>query len=223
MATDTDICNLALSYLGDAATLTSIDPPEGSAQASHCARFYPIARDQVLEMHDWGFSMRRVALAYTDNPSTTWKYAYAGPADALRYVAVLPPDAPDDYSVAVPMPYAMAPLPERGLGPYIPQPFAIEASLIDGSDIVLTNQDDAVLRYTVSINDTAKFSPLCVEAIARLLASKLAGPLLKGDEGRKEARAQLQLFTVAMSRAQTVEANQRKINLAHSPTWMTAR
>lgn len=51
MASEVDICNLALARLGDNATVASIDPPEGSAQAEHCARFYAIARDSLLEMH----------------------------------------------------------------------------------------------------------------------------------------------------------------------------
>ena len=45
MASVADICNMALGHLGDSATVASIDPPEGSAQAEHCARFYPMVRD----------------------------------------------------------------------------------------------------------------------------------------------------------------------------------
>ena len=48
MPSEVDICNLALGHLGDSATVATIDPPEGSAQAEHCARFYPIARDARL-------------------------------------------------------------------------------------------------------------------------------------------------------------------------------
>ena len=47
MASDVDVCNLALAHLGDEATVASISPPEGSAQAGHCARFYPMARDSA--------------------------------------------------------------------------------------------------------------------------------------------------------------------------------
>jgi len=63
MASIVDICNLALSHLGDSATVSSIDPPEGSAQADLCARFFPIALASLLEAHSWGFATRRVALA----------------------------------------------------------------------------------------------------------------------------------------------------------------
>ena len=45
------ICNLALAHLGDSATVSSIDPPEGSAPAEHCARFYPVALGLLLEAH----------------------------------------------------------------------------------------------------------------------------------------------------------------------------
>ena len=72
MASPVDICNTALAYLGDVANVVSIDPAEGSAQAEHCARFYPLARDALLEMHDWGFATRRVALAGLANPTTQW-------------------------------------------------------------------------------------------------------------------------------------------------------
>ena len=60
MSSEIDICNLALARLGDDATVASIDPPEGSAQAEQCARFYSIARDTMLEMHDWRFATKRV-------------------------------------------------------------------------------------------------------------------------------------------------------------------
>ena len=45
MATEVDICNIALAHLGDDATIASLSPPEGSAQAEKAARFYPIARN----------------------------------------------------------------------------------------------------------------------------------------------------------------------------------
>ena len=63
MASAVDICNLALARLGDSATVASIDPPEGSAQSEHCARFYPLARRQIFEAHNWSFLIRREKLA----------------------------------------------------------------------------------------------------------------------------------------------------------------
>ena len=56
MASEIDIVNLALSRLGDDATVASLYPPEGSAQAEHGARFYPVLYllTRMGEARDWG-------------------------------------------------------------------------------------------------------------------------------------------------------------------------
>ncbi len=90
MSSEVDIVNLALSNLGEAATVSSIDPPEGSAEAEHAAMFYPMARDSMLEMHEWRFATKRVLLALTGSDTFEWTYAYALPAGMLRALAVLP-------------------------------------------------------------------------------------------------------------------------------------
>jgi hypothetical protein len=51
MSSVIDICNLALSHIGQAADVSSIDPPENSIEAEYCARFYPMARDTLLEAY----------------------------------------------------------------------------------------------------------------------------------------------------------------------------
>lgn len=188
MASEVDICNLALAHLGDVANIASIDPPDGSAQADHCARFYPVARNALLEMHDWGFASRRVALAQLGNPTTTWAYCYAQPADLLNTISVLASDATDDTSVAMPQPVTWNDMvmPATGAGSYTPQPFVLE-SLDDGADVLLTNQAGAVLRYVAQVQDTTKFSPLFVVTLSWSLASMLAGPILKGQAGEASA------------------------------------
>lgn len=227
MAADVDICNLALSYLGDEALVASINPPDGTAQAGHCARFYPIARDQVLEMHTWGFATVRVALAYyAATPPSTWLYAYAAPTEVLNYLEILDPLAVDDYSYNVPLEASLQGSVQSvnalGRSLYTPQPFVVETDA-NGNDVIYTNQKDAVLRYTKVVTDTTVFSPLAIEAIARRMAAMLAGPLLKGDSGRAEAKAQLGLFQVAMEKAVESDSNQRRLKVAHSVPWMVNR
>lgn len=196
MASEIDICNLALANLGDAATVASINPPEGSAQAEHCARFYPIARDSLLEMHDWAFAMKRVALPLlATNPTLQWSYAYGAPSDMINVISVLDSQSPDDASAplltdAIITGYPAPPsvdsmtayqmLPQMGL--YTPQPFSLEAGA-DGSDVLYTNQENAALRYAAKVTDPTKFSPLFVTTLAASLTSMLAGPVLKGEAG----------------------------------------
>ena len=201
MISEVGICNIALARLGDNATVASIDPPEGSAQAEHCERFYPVARNSLLEMHPWKFATRRVLLARLNVPSWGWTFAYAKPHDALNLLAVLPPSAASDTDT---------------------QPFESESDS-SGSAIILTNQPDASLRYVAHVVDTTRFSPLFVDALAWLLASYLAGPLIKGDAGANMAKACYQSFLYVFGQAKVSDANQRNIHPEHTPSWIAGR
>ena len=201
MASEVDICNLALARLGDNATVASIDPPEGSAQAEHCARFYPVARDSLLEMHAWKFATRRVLLAQLATDTWNWSFAYAEPTGVLKLLAVLPASASGDAES---------------------QEYEAETDG-NGTPIILTNQEGASLRYVAHVTDTTGFSPLFVDALAWLLASYLAGPVLKGDAGAAMAKACLQSFMLVLSNAKTSDANQRKVRPEHKPDWIAGR
>lgn len=200
MASEIDICNLALARLGEEATLASIDPPEGSAHADHCARFYPIARDALLEMRTWSFATTRVYLAPRAIATWEWSYAYARPTNCVRALAVLPATAASTD---------------------VTQPF-VQASA-DGTSVILTNQENATLRFTELITDTTRFSPLFVNALSILLASKLAGPILKGSAGQNESKAQMQAFMAFLAMASTSDANQQSVQPTHSAPWMAGR
>lgn len=201
MASAVDICNLALARLGDSATVTSIDPPEGSAQAEHCARFYPIARDTMLEAHPWKFATRRARLAQLIVDAWNWDYAYAEPADALKLLSVLPASAANDTDT---------------------EEFESETTA-DGDPIILTNLEDASLRYVARVTDTTAYSPMFIDALGWMLASYLAGPLIKGDTGAVAARSCLQNAFVALRQAQVSDANQRKIRPEKTPSWIAGR
>ena len=230
MAADVDIVNLALALLGDTATVASINPPSGDAQAAMAAQMFPIARDSTLEMHAWNFATTRVSLAQiATNPATTWTYAYAGPSNCIRVLEVLASDSVDEYSVGVPgasdnmyaAPYG---IPISNFGAYVPATYEIEANPADGSPVILTNVGpDAVLRYVMSVTDTTKWSPLFVRTMAHVLASMLAGPLLKGDAGIKETQNQMALAERMLGRAAGSDANQRNVKPPQGPTWMLNR
>lgn len=223
MASDVDICNIALALLGDQAAVTSINPPDQSTQAGYCSRFYPIARDALLEMHAWGFSTTRAALAEVNNPSSSWKYAYATPSDVLNYLEVIDPEVADDYSVGLQMPNTIPGSLQSGLGIYAAQPYQIETDPVSGAQILLTNQENAVLRYTRSVSDPTQFSPLFIEALALLLSAKLAGVLIRGADGRAAAREQLAAFTKFKEWAVESDSNQRRVLPAQGASWMVNR
>lgn len=232
MASVVDICNLALAHLGDEATVSSIDPPEGSAQAEHCARFYPIARDTVLEAHDWNFATTRGVLGLVGSAWPSWAFCYELPTACVRVISVLPPGALDDYSVGFPRSAASLGYPGATFVPhgavYMPQEFSIETGESDGNQaddrrLLYTNQEDAVLRYTRRVEDTTRFPPLFVDALSRLLASYLAGPVVKGTEAIGVARAQLQAYQAIITQATVSDSNQRSIKPRQSVPWIAGR
>ena len=201
MASEIDIVNLALSRLGDDATVASLYPPEGSAQAEHAARFYPVARDTLLEMHHWGFATKRGTLAEFAGDYGCWAYAYALPGDAIKILDVFAEGAGDDCSVAK---YEREALP-------------------NGVGVIYTNEPVATVRYIARITDTTKFSPMFTDALGWLLASYVAGPLIKGEPGTAAAKSCLAHFGAVYARATASDANQRQGVPTHTPGWIGNR
>lgn len=222
MASEVDISNLALSHLGDSATIASLNPPEGSAQAEKCARFYPIARDSLLEMHNWSFASRRALLAQVATNIGQWKYAYAAPRDMMMAIAVFQPGAADDYSTSYITNAEGVSHPGVAAGHYTPQPYVIETNET-GALVILTNVENAMLRYQARITDTTKFSSLFVVTLSWHLAGMLAGPILKGDAGAAEAKRCGQMMAAYMLQAATVDSNQRNVRVEHIVPWTSGR
>jgi len=222
MATEIDICNLALSHLGDDATIASIKPPEGSAQAEQAARFYPIARNTLLEFHTWNFASKRTTLATVNNTIDQWEYAYVAPADMITPLAILSPTAQNDYATRMssgdtPGGITSNFAPTILAGHYTPQQFVIEGNLI------YTNQENALLRYQSLITDSTKFSPLFVVTLSWHLASMLAGPIIKGDQGRAESKRCTEIMTGYLTTAKQTDNLQRDVTVEHIVPWTSGR
>lgn len=200
MPSAVDICNMALSHLGSDTVVASIAPPDGSVEAGHCARFWPIARKEALESHKWTWSKTRTALAAVTNPSTTWTYAYALPADCLSPARVLQQNVLMDF---VPWPFGayitadeMHYWTERGSAD-----FEVE----DG--VLLTHEPDAVLLYTRDVTDTTKYTTGFAAYVSYLLAAYLAGPIIKGQAGAQTASALRSIASKMKGAAATDDAN----------------
>lgn len=197
MASEVEICNLALAHLGDSATIASIDPPEGSAQAEHCSRFYPMARDALLQTHPWNFATRRAQLAQLANAPYGWAFTYARPVGALDVFDIQPPNVVD------------------GTEPTKAYVCELDA---EGNEVIYTNVQNAVARYVTLVTDTNRFSPLFTLALSWHLASMLAGPIIKGKEGAAQAQRCAQMAEMYLSRAKVNDAQQRHIDATHNAT-----
>lgn len=198
MASVVDICNLSLAHLGDSATVSAISPSDGSAQADHCARFYPIARDALLEMHDWNFARRHVVLAETVNtPPGQWGYEYSVPSSAIRVINVIPSEGLETNAQVY-----------------------LQGTDDVGNRVIWTNVESAECVYTAAVTDTTKFSTMFVNALSWLLASYLAGPITKDPRVKQ---SMYQLFNVEFGKAAMTNSNANANFPRATPEWIDAR
>ena len=210
MASDTDICNLALSHISNRARLESLDPPDKTLEGKHCATFYPIARDVAIESSPyWRFARTRVALAsVTALEDSEWGFAYALPTGFLKAVKVVPPGATRD---------------QPG------EDYVIE-TVIDaegkGDDVLYTNVDEAVLHYIYRETNAGRYSPLFVSALSWLLASYLAGPIIKGRTSVSVKESAYKVYLSELAKAKASQINQRQESdeyRDHTAGWMSDR
>lgn len=204
MASPVDICNLALSHLGEAGSVASIDPPEASSQARLCARYYPLARDSAIETHAWGFATRRAQLAPVVVPPAyegEWAFAYAKPNLCLRLWQVYVPG-----------------LTEPGRS----EDFA-EETAADGSSLILTNAEGAFGKYVVSVTDTTRYPPSFVNYLSFELAGYLVIPITRSAEQHQsiEGRKAQARNTAVVQDARSNSVDQMLDEQV--PDWLSAR
>lgn len=205
MASVVQICNMALSHIGSEARVSSISPPDGSVEAGHCAMFYDLARTELLEPGNWAFSLKRATLAEVTNHSTGWPYAYAKPSNCLRALRILRPSFTQGLVVD---PHA---------GDSGSAPFDIEG------DVIFTNAPDAVLVYVQDVTDSTKFPASFTSALSYLLASYLAGPIIKGNEGVRVGDAMRQRALALADASATASANASSAESLPQPTLLAVR
>lgn len=185
---------MALSHIGEDGVIVAISPPDGSANAGHCARFYGIARNDILEMFEWSFATKRSTLAEVTNDSTAWAYKFATPADCLKARKLLPEGATQEH---------------KGID------YEIESGFLYCNDAVPT------LVYTKLVTDTTKFTSMFTSAVSYKLASYIAGPIVKKAT---VVNAMLGIAISAASKAATLDANASSSQVHDSPAeWMARR
>jgi len=219
MVSDVDICNTALSFIGDTARITNISPPDPSVQAQLCQKFYPIALRGTLEMHNWAFATKRAELTLVDIDHieahaththewgthcdcSEWEYFYELPRHFLKAIAVIPAESTDDYLQS--------------------QDFSVQLDSL-GVPRLYTDCEDAVLLYTEYVVETHLFPPLFQMAVAWHLASLLAGPIIKGENGANESKRCLQMMMMYAGKASKSDSDIRRVHPTHTANWIQGR
>lgn len=183
MPTEIDLCNLALSSLGDS-MITSFT--EGTQRAQLCALHYPIARDSCLAWGAWKFARARAVLPrLAEAPAFGYSYAYQLPANpyCLHVLALVEPV----------------------LGPTISQIFGGSEDLeetpwtVEGRAL-LTDATACNILYVKRVEDTGAFAPDFTFCLIDILASQLAYAIT-GSHTAAQARQQAALAKLSEARA----------------------
>lgn len=196
-----NICNLALSRIGVRKLITSID--DSSAEAQACSAVYGIQRDVALQSFWWPFATKRVALAVLETEEEQreeWEYVYTPPADllAVQYVTSGLRGGSVDSRIS----------------------FEMESNLAGDGQVLLTDQVDAVLAYTIQQDNAATYSPAFVDALAYLLAAELALPLAAKPSLEQANR---QRYELALQRAKGAAMRERQEDVPGDPEAIAAR
>jgi hypothetical protein len=197
MITQVDICNLALSHLGQRAISSLTEPNE---QARKCNLIYATTRDAVLRAASWNFATKIEPLAaISDEEILGWDYLYMCPVKCLYIRKIYNEDTID--------------LAE-------PQEFRQLLSPTSNQKAIATDVEEAYIEYTYQIVDPNLFDSLFVDAFSTLMASKLAQPLT-GDSAMGSKL--FNLYASTIDQAKVANANEGKQTRVESSGYLEAR
>ena len=98
MASDVEICNMALQAAGSGKRIVSVFPPDASDSARSLNAVYAMIRDSELRAHSWNFAIKRAQLAASVTaPAFGPANAFPLPSDFLRIL--LPNDNALDWII----------------------------------------------------------------------------------------------------------------------------
>jgi len=156
-----DICNMALANLGSPA-IQSLDGPQPAQRA--CKLRYDEARLEALSGNLWNFaSMYRIGTRIDIVAKSPFSYVFAYPSDALRVFEI-----------------------QRAPGAR-PIPFEVTDRPDASGKIIHCSLEKPTFIYTRDKIDPTTFDFDFIQAMAWLLASKIAMPVTKNLKLQQEA------------------------------------
>ena len=189
------IYNITLNILGISTPLEN--PNSTDNRAILLNNYYQLARDYVLKDFDWNFasSFKTLSLCETQPEIMNYKYCYDYPNDCVCARDIFLKNS------------------------YVQQKFSI-SSLENGSTVILTDVEDAVLRYTKRIEKEVFYSCEFVMALSYYLASLtsnvLVGSVQKGEIAWDK-------YVKILRHAKVLNASESAENLYENETYLDVR
>ena len=186
MASVTDVCNLALSYLG-ANTITSITDNVTGARILN-TEFGPTRDAELRGPARWRFAIKRAALAASTTvpPSGVYNTSFPLPTDCLRILEV-----GDFY-------------PGADMADYRTGQSNADYSL-EGRSILTNFASPLTFRYISQITDTTQWDAAFVQVMGAKLAWTCCERITQSSDKRKFAIEQYKDFLSAAVRSNALE------------------
>ena len=194
MATNIDICNLALAHLGEAQIVSLV---EDNARAAACNLRYAFVRDEVLRAHRWNFAQKRAGnIAQLTVPAFGWAASYLLPDDCLRVCEFNGTEE----------------------GQIIGNEYIIEGRAI------LTNATTVNIVYISREEDVSKYDSIFINALALKLAAALTENIRGTSEKSGDLMAAYERITSPLARrVDANEGRRRKGMIAMNSSFINAR
>ncbi len=230
------ICNLSLLSIGSRVQISSINPSDGSQPADACSTLFSFVFEQLARTARWSCLKKQITATLTQAaqgtpenltgtslsiPQQFWLYAYLYPSDCLMVREVLPPTTPSAGVNTPQTTLANSVTPWVGYDQQIP--YEIGYSTDNSGNpiqVILTNQESAVINYTVNQQNPQSWDALFTAAYVASLAAylvpalSLAMPLMQ---------TQIKIAEEIISTARAQDGNEGVRVQDHFPDWLQAR
>lgn len=189
MPSETEIANFALAHLKQGLTIASLS--ENSAEARACDAFFDAARDEILREFDWPFATKIDTADLTSDAdeayNSEWYYSYRYPSDCLKLRRILSGNRNETRQSAI----------------------AFRIIRDDDGLLILTDQEDAEIEYTMQ-NDTMAQWPIdaCM-ALSYRLAMYIAPRIItEGGSAGQMAEIMSQMYRMSVNKARGTAGNE---------------
>ena len=202
MTSVVDICNIGLSNIR-AGSINSLD--ESSVQAQNCKLKYAILRDRCLRETTWQFNHMIKPLSPVTTEIFHWSQAYSYPVDCLKIKRLVGsweelPAGTSDIASRLLDSRALSRADLRRQIPY-------EVFNFDSAKLIGTDQPELRIDYAAKVTDPNLFSDDFIMALAHLLASEVAIPIVGAEQGRALRSDSLTLYKQYLSTATADDMN----------------
>lgn len=236
MASEVSICNRALQAIGTRTSIAALT--ESSVEARNCNLIYEDTRDEILQMAYWNFAQKTAYLSLlksapgtpsnttstatawsTDFPPPPWLYEYAYPSNCLAVSRII--QQIQNYYIGTPYTSAGSSTYPYAIGPGSPFEVTTDTDTNDEQiNVVLTNEYQAIARYTMRVENPQNFGAQFVEALVQALAAKLA-LALSGQVAMANMKFAQANAIIAEARAS--DGNEGLTVIDSTPDWISIR